>query len=232
MSACLVVMQPTFLPWAGYFNLMAQAEDFIFLDDVQLEKQSWQTRNRLLMNGPQPIWINIPVIHERLTQKIVETRILNTVHWREKTERGFIQKYSKHPHFLDASEVIKLLTSHSGTQLSTLNEAVIRFIALRLGLTPRIHQASELGITGVRTKRLVSFCEHFNAKEYLSPKGSAAYLAEDGFETSTSTQLRFQDYQPSPYTQKGTKEFISHLSILDVLANLGWKKTRDYVING
>ncbi len=159
MSGCLVVMQPTFLPWAGYFNLMAQAEDFVFLDDVQLEKQSWQTRNRLLMNG-QPKWISVPVRHERLAQTIVEPEVVDSAHWRGKLGRGFAQAYSKHPYYPDASEVLDLLVSHPATKLATLNEAVIRYVAARLGLTTRIHLASELGIAGIRSERLAAFCEY------------------------------------------------------------------------
>jgi hypothetical protein len=225
-------MQPTFLPWSGYFNLLAQAEDFIFLDDVQLEKQSWQTRNRIFLNGTQPTWISVPVLHERLAQSIIETKILDAAHWQKKLVRGLTQFYSKHPYYYDACEILDMLSNNSHMRLASLNESIIIFIASRLELNAKIHRASELGITGVRSKRLTSFCDHFKAKEYLSPQGSATYLKEDAFDTTTTARLRLQDYQPRPYSQKGSKDFISHLSILDVLANLGWKKTREYVYNG
>lgn len=231
MSSTLVVMQPTFLPWAGYFNLMAQADDFVFLDDVQLEKQSWQTRNRLLMNG-QVQWVGVPVRHEQLAQTIAETQVVDTARWREKLARGFAQNYGKHPHYAQAREVTDLLAGHPATGLAELNEAVIRLVAERLGLSPRVHRASELNVEGVRSGRLIALCERLGAAEYLSPAGSADYLAEDRFAEHAPARLRFQDYTPCPYAQKGAREFVSHLSILDVAACLGWKGARTYVKSG
>lgn len=221
-------MQPTFLPWAGYFNLMAQADDFVFLDDVQLEKQSWQTRNRLLMNG-QVQWVSVPVRHERLAQSIAETEVVDAARWREKLARGFAQSYGRHPHYGAAREALDLLAAHPATRLAALNEAVIRHVAERLGLTARLHRSGEMGVEGVRSQRLAALCRRFGAEEYLSPAGSADYLAEDGFAAQSPARLRFQAYLPQPYAQKGAAEFASHLSILDVLANLGWEATREYV---
>ena len=60
------IMQPTYLPWAGYFNLISQVDRFVFLDDVQFEKQSWQTRNRILLQGEECL-ISVPVRKTRHT---------------------------------------------------------------------------------------------------------------------------------------------------------------------
>lgn len=231
MSRCLVIMQPTFIPWAGYFNLIQQAEDFIFLDDVQLEKQSWQTRNRLIISG-QSTWISLQIKHEALEQRILDTELLNRAHWCKKLERSFIHSYSKHPYFSDAFDVLKIIIDPSLTNLTSLNVSVIRFIISNLGLSTKIHRTSELDIQGIRTERLASLCDQFKAKEYLSPKGAAEYLLADGFQNITKTQLRFQDFQPQPYQQIGTRDFVSHLSILDVIANLGWERTKLYICKG
>lgn len=231
MSRCLVVMQPTFLPWPGYFNLMSEADDFVFLDDVQLEKQSWQTRNRLLFSGA-PCWVSVPVRHTNLAQTIQQTEILDSSHWRAKLARGFALNYSKHPYYDDAGEVIEELVAHPGKRLAELNEAVIRLIAKRLQLTPAMHRASDTHVAGERSDRLIDLCRTFSAGTYLSPLGSADYLSEDGFSARSSVQLRFQDYSPKPYPQRGVGEFHSHLSTLDVIANMGWNSARNYVLNG
>lgn len=132
----LVVMQPTFLPWAGYFNLMAQADDFVFLDDVQLEKQSWQTRNRLAFGG-QALWLPVPVRHTHLAQTIAETEVLHASRWRDKLARGFAQNYARHPHLADAREVLDtLLAQPAEARLAALNEAVIELLLFQL--RPRV----------------------------------------------------------------------------------------------
>lgn len=231
MTGTLVVMQPTFLPWAGYFNLIAQADDFVFLDDVQLEKQSWQTRNRLIMNG-QVKWVIAPVLHTGLSQTIAETHLVDARHWREKLARGFTHNYGKHAHYGEAREMIDLLSDHPSTNLAELNEAVICYASIKLGLPARIHRACKLGTNGVRTEKLIELCEFFNAEEYLSPVGAKEYLAEDGFSYKSSARLRYQEYVPLAYPQRGNVVFQSHLSILDVVANIGWKNSKKYVETG
>jgi hypothetical protein len=223
------IMQPTFLPWAGYFNLMAQVDDFVFLDDVQLDTRSWQTRNRLLMNGCAQL-ISLPVRHTKQSQIIKETEVLDIDRWGEKLARGFKQSYGKHPHYTAACDVLNLLMLQPGVKLSVLNEKIIRYVAEKLCITARLHRAGEIGVTGVRSARLISLCEYFSANEYLSPVGSADYLSADGFETNCTATLRFQDYCPQPYPQKGAREFVSHLSMVDVIANLGWDGARQYII--
>lgn len=230
-APCLVVMQPSFLPWAGYFNLMARANDFVFLDDVQLEKQSWQTRNRWLIGG-QVHWITVPVRHSHLAQTIVETEVVDASHWRDKLARGFAQHYGRHRHVADAHDIIETLRNHPARHLGDLHEAVIRHIAMRLGLAPRLHRASQLPNAGPRSQRLVGLCHTFGAGSYLSPRGSADYLAEDRFEAQSPATLQFQHYDPQPYPQKGAATFVSHLSIVDVVANLGWDGARHYVDQG
>lgn len=231
MSKVLVVMQPTFLPWAGYFNLIAQADHFVFLDDVQLEKQSWQTRNRLLMNG-QVHWVSLPIRNVSLSQRIAETEVVADARWKGKMTRSFAQTYGRHPHFRDAEEVMSRLLDFGGRYLAEMNEMIIRFVAGRLDLAPAFYRASALPVGGARTERLLALCEHFGATEYLSPVGAADYLAEDGFAARAKAALRLQKFVPEPYKQAGSAEYVPSLSIIDVLANLGWEETRNYVCRG
>jgi hypothetical protein len=228
VTQSLAVMQPTFLPWAGYFHLIAQADNFVFLDDVQLEKQSWQTRNRLLIAG-RTHWITVPVRHISLSQTIAETEVVDTTHWRDKLLRGFAMNYGRHPYYTSAREVIDYLVAQPSTQLAELNESTIRFIVSRLQLNTHLHRASENNVDGERTERLVKLCRHFGATEYLSPQGAAHYLEEDGFAIHSPAKLCLQEYTPQPYMQKGITDFQSHLSIIDVIANIGWDLTRNYV---
>ena len=229
MSITLVVMQPTVLPWAGYFNLMHLADDFVFHDDVQLEKRSWQTRNRLLLGGKAE-WISLPIEHSGEKQKISETRVILDKKWTDKVHRDFRRHYGAHPYFGAAAEVMDTFLNCTTDNLARRNESAIRLVAERLQLQTRIHRASELGIEGVRSERLIAFCRHFRADTYLSPLGSADYLQADRFAERAPASLAFQNYAVPPYSQASCKEFVSHLSIVDVVANLGWEQSRDYVI--
>jgi len=224
-------MQPTYFPWAGYFNLIAQADEFVFLDDVQLEKQSWQTRNRLILNGLVK-WITVPIRHQQLAQTIAETQVIDANRWREKLAKSFNLNYGRHIYYSNANELIDLLLSTTTTSLAEINESIIRFASERLKLTVNFHRASSLGVSGIRSAKLVALCEKLQVSEYLSPLGSAQYLEEDKFSATAPAALTLQNYQPQGYQQKGSAVFHSHLSILDVVANVGWEGARKYVIEG
>ena len=221
-------MQPTFIPWAGYFNLICSVNEFIFLDDVQLERQSWQTRNRIIINK-NVHWIGLPVRGVKLSQKINETEIINNPTWSKKLEKSFVENYGKHPYFPDAKSVIDFLLSCRASRLSELNGLVIKFIANRLRINTGIHFSSDYENNLSRTSKLIYLCDKFACDEYLSPVGSAAYLTDDDFVGRSNTRLIFQSYTPEAYPQKNSKEFISNLSIIDVIANIGWDKTAEYI---
>ena len=229
MSTTLVVMQPTVLPWAGYFNLMHMADDFVFHDDIQLEKRSWQTRNRLLFNGKAE-WISLPIEHTGEKQKISETRVILDKKWTDKVYRDFLRNYGQHPYFIDAAELMDCFLNCTSDKLAMRNEATIRLAAERLKIHPRIYRASEIGVEGVRSDRLIRFCHHFRSATYLSPLGSFDYLQADHFSERAPSVLSFQNYAVLPYAQFNCQEFISHLSIIDVVANLGWEMAQAYVI--
>lgn len=225
-----VIMQPTYLPWAGYFNLIANADFFVFLDDVQFEKQSWQNRNRILLNG-QPHWLTVPVKRKHLSDYINKIFVDDQRNWRRKHMEILRHTYSRHPYLTDMLSYVSDALDPSVMHLSELNIRFIRSIAEALNLSPRFFLSSELAIFGTRSKRLLNICEHFDCDTYLSPLGAAAYLAEDAVFKNSKINLEFQDFSTQPYVQTGSQLFVSHLSIVDVLANLGENATRDYVMN-
>lgn len=222
-------MQPTFLPWAGYFRLMQEADQFVFLDDVQLSRQSWQTRNRVLIGG-EIHWVVVPVSHKVLEQTIKETEISNAARWRGKLGRSLRQSYARHPAIVDLEELIVRLELGTQQRLSDINIDLISYCSERFGIdTPR-HRAAEMAISGEqRTARLIEFCELLGCDTYLSPPGAAEYLEADGFKEMGAVQLEYANYDPPTYPQLGRVEFVSHLSIADVIANLGWDGAARYI---
>ena len=227
MSRC-AIMQPTVFPWAGYFNLMAQVDHFVFLDDVQLDTRSWQTRNKILQRGAAH-WISVPIRHIAQRQTINETEVANPAAWLKKTSQTIGQSYAKHRHAQDIAELLHALAAAPTHRLSQLNQSMIEFIAEKLQITTERMQSSELGVVGQRSQRLIRICEAVGADTYVSPKGSADYLAEDEFSHNTPIALVFHEFQPRPYEQRGADAFISHLSIIDVIANLGWAGAANYI---
>lgn len=223
-----VIMQPTYLPWAGYFNLIARSDCFVFLDDVQFEKQSWQNRNRILQKDTIH-WLTVPVKRVHLSDLIHEIRIDEQKDWRRKHIELLRHSYGKHPHGKMAIDLVEGVLIGSSGLLSQLNREFILATCELLGLKRKFFLSSELGVDGARSERLSSICNALGCDTYLSPVGATEYLRQDGVFHESIINLEFQDFESTPYTQSGHKGFVSHLSIVDVLANAGVKQTYDYV---
>lgn len=223
------IMQPTYLPWAGYFNLIANSDVFVFLDDVQFERRSWQSRNRILVNS-EPYLLTVPVHSTCRAMKISEIFMDNDQKWRKKHCEVIRQTYSKHPFFHDIQSIIGIINDESFLKISDLNIAIIKHCTDKLELTSEFKRSQDLNASGKRSEHLLNICLATDCNIYLSPRGSMEYLEEDDVFRKSSVDLIFQDYIPQPYQQLKCQTFISHLSIVDVVANIGWQSARNYVL--
>lgn len=215
-------MQPTYLPWIGYFDLIDQADVFVFLDTVQFEKQTWQQRNRIrTANGLE--WITVPVyIKGRFGQPIRDVSI-RTTEFPGKHIRALRQHYAKTAYcseYLPELEGI-LASARSDPSLARLNVTLIRWLADRLDIGCRFTFASELAAEGSRSMRLVAILKELGATRYLSPRGSLDYLREDRhmFEEA-GIPIVVQNYVHPEYRQRYAS-FEPGASALDLLFNEG-----------
>lgn len=216
------IMQPTFLPWVGYFDLVDQVDKFVFLDNVQFEKQSWQQRNKIrTASGAE--WLTVPVfIKGRFGQKISNVEIKNDT-FPEKQIKTLQHNYSKtkyYKYYWPKLEAI-LINSKSAQSLANLNIALIRYIAEMLGISTSFILASEMPASTDRSDRLVNILQNIGANEYLSPQGSMQYLIQDHqiFEKAKISIL-FHAFQQPEYRQRYSP-FTTGLSAIDMLFNEG-----------
>jgi hypothetical protein len=224
----VAIMQPTYLPWAGYFNLIARASRFVVLNDVQFAKPSWQMRNRILLQG-QVQFITVPTLGSR-NQLISEVR-LAPEDFRSKHRRMLEHAYGKHPHGPAMLQVVlPVLEDRSLETLQALNVALIRALCAGLGIEANLTWASQLAPEGQRSARLLSILGKLGEKQYLSPPGSADYIAEDGLLEAAGIAVEYQHFEPHPYPQRGVAQFEPRLSIVDVVASLGFEGARAYVM--
>ncbi len=227
----LAIMQPTFLPWAGYFNLMACCDQFVLLDDAQFEKQSWQSRNRILVQDAAHV-VTASTLKAPLETPINAIRLAPRRLWMDGLLRTITQSYGVSA---ERNDMIALIEeSHTAAQdlLAEMNIGFILRVAERLGILPAVYRASTLNIEGKRSRRLEAMCHRLGETRYLSPVGSSDYLKEDSFGTGLALELVFQDYRPLPYPQRKAKTFVSHLSIIDVVCQIGWERAAAYVRTG
>ncbi|WP_395344869.1 WbqC family protein [Ningiella sp. W23] len=223
------IMQPTYLPWAGYFHLIASVDVFVFLDDVQFDRRSWQSRNRIF-DGGQVNYLTCPVKKASRDTLIRDIALSDDGTWQAQHIKKISLNYAKAPFFQDLKCLIELLTESQYGSLSALNRSIITLISEQLGLRTIFEVASTLNCGGKRSEHLLNICRKVNASSYLSPQGSREYLAADNTFANSGVELAFQEYSPQPYVQVHSPSFESHLSIVDVLANIGINKTRTYIL--
>jgi len=215
------IMQPHFMPWMGYFNLIRCSDIFIFLDDAQFEKQSWQNRNRLLVNNAE-FWLSAPIIKHPLIKKINETRLDVTRNWHQKTLMTLHNTYKKREYFFQIEPILEIFEKEDDSLLN-LNLTIINLIVNALNLDAKFFLSSEFNVEGVRTEKLINLLDKVQAKKYLSPLGSKEYLEQDNFLSKTDCELEFQNFNSIKYNKISSVASNNHLSIIHYLANYSFE---------
>jgi len=213
-----VILQSNYLPWRGYFDLIASADTLVIYDTVQFTKNDWRNRNRIkTANGLQ--WITVPVHQRSLDQTINETTI-DGQHWVRKHVKSLEVHYAKAPYLGRFLPELRTHLEAGETRLTGLNERLMRWIMGTMGIDTQICRSEDIPHDGDPTDRLVDICKATNATAYLSGPAAKAYLVEAKFADS-GIAVEWFDYSGySDYPQlHGT--FEPAVSTIDLLFNCG-----------
>jgi hypothetical protein len=216
----IAIMQPTYLPWIGYFGMIDQADRFVFLDSVQFARRSWQQRNRIkTANGVQ--MLTVPVLKKGAReQTIAEVQIDAGARFAEKHRRAIEHALGKAPHFKDYAEGLFAVLEGGHEKLADLNIALIRWLCEAFGIAADFARSSEIAAEGAKADLLAALCTALGGEVYLSAPGSADYIEEsDAFETAGVT-VAYHHYDHPAYAQLHGA-FEPYMSAIDLLFNLG-----------
>lgn len=222
----IAIMQPTFLPWIGYFALIDHVDEFIILDHVQFEKRSWQQRNKI-KTDKGPIWLSVPVLSKgRQDQSIAETQILYEGEKSplEKIMRSIEQNYKKATFYRDYANVLEQILSEKPKRIADLNQQLINQLCRVLKIDTPLLKSSEMGVKGSKEALLIDICQKRGATHYISPPGSKNYLEGGPLFQKADIMLSYQEYNHPVYTQLHT-DFQPYMCILDLVFNEGPKST-------
>jgi hypothetical protein len=221
-----VIMQPSYLPWLGFFDLMKESDVFVFYDNVQFEKQSWQQRNRIRFAEGE-LMLTVPVHYDKgIQRKISEVRIDHTKKPLDKHLASIYHSYSKSPNFKTVYSGLQELYGQKPDLLLDLNISLIKWGVAQLGITaPQCIMASDLSPEGTRVEALADICRKVGADNYLSPVGSSVYIEENNIFEKNGITLRYQKFVHPVYPQIHPGNFISHMAFIDYLFNINPNET-------
>ncbi len=215
----VTILQPSYLPWLGFFEQMSRADKFVLLDDVQYTRRDWRNRNRIRVKESW-VWLTVPVQQKRrFSQSLLETRIDNSVPWRRKHLETLRQHYCKAPFFEKYFPRCQQVYEKDWTFLFDLCLETINLIKEEMGIETPFLRSSEMKPSGEKTQRLVSICRELGATHYLSGESGSNYISEEDF-SSQGIGLEYQNYDHPVYPQR-YPGFVPHLSAIDLLFNCG-----------
>jgi hypothetical protein len=215
-SKRLAIVQSSYIPWKGYFDLIRAADEFVLLDDVQFTKRDWRSRNRIKTKDGL-LWLSVPVNTKgRQSQTIAETVIADPA-WARRHWMSIESAYARTPYFeTQAGPFAALYHSPVSDRLSDVNHALIVATCQALGIGTPIRWSSDYDATPGRNERLIDICVKAGATEYLSGPAARGYIDESAF-AAAGVSVVFADYGGYSEYPQPHPPFEHAVSALDLL---------------
>jgi len=227
----LAIHQPDFLPWLGFFHKVVQADKLIVFDHVQAPRgKSWLTRNRILLDG-ETRWLTLP-IKRNSTQKIYEVLINQEVNFKQKHLGTIKHAYAKSKFFDEVYPVVVDIYNYASEFAMDFSLNAILVLLDNMDFNIEIEHSTRIAFNNPNLNELGSnelvleICKLTKTEEYLSGTGCLDFIKPDKF-NEAGIKFFFQNFQFNEYHQVNSKKFISNLSILDPLFNIGFDSVRE-----
>lgn len=216
----VAILQSNYIPWKGYFDIIANVDEFIIYDCVQFTKNDWRNRNQI-KTAQGKTWLTVPVRQHSLQQNIDEIEIADPSCFR-KHWNTIRQSYARALHIRHCTRSFEhlFLDPAPPRLLSESNLRIIRAICAELGITTTIRTAREFDLQGDRNQRLVNLCQQAGATTYLSGPAARSYLNETEFENAGIT-VEWMEYSGYSEYKQPHPPFDHHVSVLDLIACTG-----------
>jgi hypothetical protein len=213
----VAIMQPYFLPYIGYFQLINAVDEFIVYDNIQFSKKGWFHRNRFLQNGKDE-YFTLPLRKDSDYLDVNQRYLSDT--WateREKTLRKFKENYRKAPFFETVFPEIEAIYNFQDENLFAFIHNSLRSVARLLGISTPFVESSTLDIDhNLRGQdKVIALCKAANATHYVNPIGGLELYQNAQFKEH-GLDLSFIKSRPIVYPQF-SNNFVPWLSVLDLL---------------
>ena len=225
-----VILQPSYIPWRGYFHQICKADVFVLYDDMQYDKHGWRNRNRIKTHQGTT-WLTIPVYTQGITEQhtpINQIRINWSKPWNHKHWQSIYQAYSKAPFFEAVSKVLEPFYLIRPTLLSEFTIDLTITLARYLGIEhTRFIRSSSLSTSGTKTDRLLDILIQLGATHYITGPSAQSYLEVNKLQEA-GISLEYMVYNYREYDQL-YPPYDPQVSIIDLLFMTG-PKALGYII--
>ena len=218
----IAILQSNYLPWKGYFDIIAAVDEFLIFDEVQYTRRDWRNRNKIIVQGT-PRWLTIPVRTKGRFEERIDEIEADGGSWAERHWRTISHAYGKAEFFGEYRSALETAYSQAAglVRLTQINELFLRTLGACLGLSTPITRTSDIPRQATNpTDRLVEICVARGATQYLSGPAAKIYIQVDRFEQA-KVELRYADYSGYPVYDQHSPSFEHGVSIVDTLMRCG-----------
>jgi len=216
----IAILQSNYIPWKGYFDMIAAVDEFILYDDMQYTRRDWRNRNKI--KTPQGLqWLTVPVkvrgkFHQTIRETEIEGKDWAKLHW-----KSLCQHYRRATHFdCLARELEILYLQREYLYLSDLNRTLIEWVCSKLNIKTKLSNSWNYNLIEGKTERLADLCKQAGGSEYISGPAAKGYIDEGIFDEQ-GIKLTWFEYEGYPEYPQLWGDFTHNVSILDLLFNCG-----------
>lgn len=214
----VAILQSSYIPWKGYFDLIHMVDEFVLFDTAQYRRNDWRNRNKI-KTARGPTWLSIPVSASH-KQRIQEVEI-DDASWNDRHWKTLAHEYARAPYFANyRAQFEELYRGCHERLLSHVNYRFLTAVCTILGIKTRFSWSSDYPKIEGKTERLVHWCKSLNAKEYLTGPAAKDYI-DEGLFAKAGIELRYMDYSGYPEYRQLHPPFEHAVSIVDLIFNEG-----------
>jgi WbqC-like protein family len=229
LEKTIAILQSNYIPWKGYFDIIAAADEFLIFDEAQFTRRDWRNRNKIVIDA-RPHWLTIPVASKGRFDAPIKDMEVSEAGWAEKHWRSIKHAYGKAPFFSQYAPIIEQAYQHAVTltRLTEINEMFLAVICNCLSIETAMRHTDEVPRAADNpTARLVEICVARGATTYLSGPAARDYIETAHFEAA-GVKLVYADYSGYPLYSQGGTTFEHGVSMIDVLMRCG-PSARDHL---
>ncbi|HYH09784.1 MAG TPA: WbqC family protein [Thermoanaerobaculia bacterium] len=217
----VAIVQSNYIPWKGYFDLIAAVDEFILYDDMQFTRRDWRNRNRI-KTREGIAWLTIPVeVKGKYLQPIRETRIAGS-EWAETHWKTIAHSYARAAHYGEIAPLLRRAFEEAATRelLSEVNHLFLTAGCELLQIGTKLSWSMDYELVEGKNERLIVLCKQAGATHYLSGPAARDYIDVELFARS-GIEVEFYDYSGYPEYRQLHGPFEHAVSVVDLLLNEG-----------